>query len=113
VGLKAGLRRDLWTAVEPDLQSLEPVIRQADKRFADADPNLQAVLIAAIAERYRTRTPPATFRIIASPLVTWIWIGALVVIGGALIALWPAPVAARRRARAGYAARVARELGRA
>jgi cytochrome c-type biogenesis protein CcmF len=113
VGLRAGLRRDLWTAVEPDLQSLEPVIRQADKRFADADPELQAVLIAAIAERYRSRTPPATFRIVASPLVTWIWIGALVVIGGALIALWPAPVAARRRARAGYAARVARELGRA
>jgi cytochrome c-type biogenesis protein CcmF len=113
VGLRAGLRRDLWTAVEPDLQSLEPLISQADKRFADADPGLQAVLIAAIAERYRTRTPPATFRVIASPLVTWIWIGALVVIGGALIALWPAPVAARRRARAGYAARVARELGRA
>jgi cytochrome c-type biogenesis protein CcmF len=113
VGLRAGLRRDLWTAVEPDLQSLEPVIQQADKRFADADPGLQAVLIAAIAERYRTRPPPATFRIVASPLVTWIWIGALVVIGGALIALWPAPIAARRRARAGYAARVARELGRA
>jgi cytochrome c-type biogenesis protein CcmF len=113
VGLRAGLRRDLWTAVEPDLQSLEPVIQQADKRFADADPGLQAVLIAAIAERYRTRTPPATFRIVASPLVSWIWIGALVVICGALIALWPAPVAARRRARAGYAARVARELGRA
>jgi cytochrome c-type biogenesis protein CcmF len=113
VGLQAGLRRDLWTAVEPDLQPLEPLIRQADAKFGDARPQLQAFLIAAVAERWRTRPPPATFRVIASPLVTWIWIGALIVIAGALIAMWPAPVAARRRARAGYAARVARELGRA
>jgi cytochrome c-type biogenesis protein CcmF len=113
VGLRAGLRRDLWTAIEPDLQPLEPLIRRADQRFSDARPQLQAFLIAAIAERYRRQPPPATFRVIASPLVTWIWIGALVVIAGALIALWPAPVTARRRARAGYAARVARELGRA
>ena len=46
--------------------------------------------------------------------MTWIWIGGLIVFAGGLIALWPAPDAARapRRA-AGYAARVARELGRA
>jgi cytochrome c-type biogenesis protein CcmF len=113
VGLKAGLRRDLWTAVEPDLQPLEPVIQRADRSFSDARPDVQALLIAAVAQRYRTHTPPATFRIIASPLVTWIWLGALVVIAGALIAFWPAPLTARRRVRAGYAARVARDLGRA
>jgi cytochrome c-type biogenesis protein CcmF len=113
VGLKAGVRRDLWTAVEPDLRPLEPVIRQADRRFADAGPGVQAVLIAAIAERYRSDPPPATFRIIASPLVTWIWIGAFIVVAGAFIVLWPAPEGVRRRARAGYAARVARDLGRA
>jgi len=113
VGLKAGLRRDLWTAVEPDLQPLEPVIQRADRSFSDARPDVQALLIAAVAERYRRHSPPATFRVIASPLVTWIWIGALVVIAGALVALWPAPLAARRRVRAGYSARVARELGRA
>jgi cytochrome c-type biogenesis protein CcmF len=113
VGLRAGMRRDLWTAVEPDLEPLEGVVRQADRRFADARPDLQAVLIAAIAERYRSNPPPATFRIIASPLVTWIWLGAFIVIGGALIALWPAPATVRRRERAGYAARVARDLGRA
>jgi cytochrome c-type biogenesis protein CcmF len=113
VGLQAGLRRDLWTAVEPDIQPLERFVRQADKRFADAGPELQGFLVAAIAERYRSQPPAATFRIIASPLVTWIWIGALIVIAGALIALWPAPAAVRRRVEAGYAARVARELGRA
>jgi cytochrome c-type biogenesis protein CcmF len=113
VGLRAGLRRDLWMAVEPDLGSLQPIIRDADRRFANARPDVQAFLIAAVAARYARHPPPATFRMIVSPLVTWIWLGALVVVAGALIALWPAPLALRRRATAGYSARVARELGRA
>jgi cytochrome c-type biogenesis protein CcmF len=113
VGLRAGLRRDLWTAVEPDLMPLRGFIREADRRFAGAGPDVQGLVIAAIAERYRRSPPPATFRLIASPLVTWIWIGALVAIGGALVAMWPAPAPLRRRAAAAVGARVAREPGRA
>ena len=114
VGLRAGLRRDLWTAVEPDLQSLaagDPAGRQALRRRrcrgSQGCPH----------RRGRRALPHANAagdlpdRRLASGHVDLV--GALVVIGGALIALWPAPVAARRRARAGYAARVARELGRA
>ena len=56
---------------------------------------------------------PAQFRLLVSPLVAWIWIGGLIVFAGGLIALWPAPDAARSRARAGYAARVAQDLDRA
>ena len=63
--------------------------------------------------RYREETAPANFRVLVSPLVTWIWLGALIVFAGGLISLWPAPSGARRRATAGYAARLARELGRA
>jgi cytochrome c-type biogenesis protein CcmF len=37
----------------------------------------------------------------------------LIVFAGGLIALWPAPMAVRRRAETSYAARIARELGRA
>ena len=48
-----------------------------------------------------------------SPLVTWIWLGALIVFAGGLITLWPLPVGLRRRVRASYAARVARDLSRA
>jgi len=110
VGLRAGLRRDLWMAVEPDVQALEPFVREADRRFARARPQLQAVLIAAIAERYRRQPLPATFRIIVSPLVTWIWIGALIVVFGALVAMWPAPAAVRRGEASAYARRLAREL---
>ena len=68
---------------------------------------------AGLRASYARNPPPATFRVIVSPLVTWIWLGALIVFPGGLIALWPAPRARRGRCAAGYAARVARELGRA
>jgi cytochrome c biogenesis factor len=42
-------------------------------------------------------------------MVQWIWIGALIVFFGGLIAIWPPPRAAGSRARAAYAARVGRE----
>jgi cytochrome c-type biogenesis protein CcmF len=62
---------------------------------------------------YQRSAPPATFRLIVSPMVTWIWLGGILVVLGGLVCLWPTADLARRRATAGYAARVARELGRA
>ncbi len=68
--------------------------------------------MTAVARRFVSSPWPADFRLIVSPLATWIWIGAIVTFLGGLLALWPAPAAARRRVTAGYAARVARELAR-
>ena len=45
--------------------------------------------------------------------MSWIWIGALIVFAGGLIALWPPARRAPRPVAARYAARVAQELGRA
>jgi cytochrome c-type biogenesis protein CcmF len=69
--------------------------------------------VRGLAASYAKSAPPPTFRAIVSPLVAWIWLGGIIVIVGGVICLWPAPDLARRRATAGYAARVARELGRA
>jgi cytochrome c-type biogenesis protein CcmF len=113
VGLKAGVLRDVWTDVEPDISPLQRFIDDANRRFATASPDVQGLIVAAIAQRYVSHTPPATFRLIVSPLVSWIWFGALIVFAGGLISLWPAPAAVRRRVAAGYSARIARELGRA
>jgi hypothetical protein len=44
-----------------------------------------------------SRPWPINFLFIVDPLVSWIWIGALVVACGGLIALWPLPALARRR----------------
>ena len=113
VDVRWGLKRDFWLAVRPDLASLDRPIREADRRFPGASNDVQAVVIAALTERYRSHPPPAAFRAIVSPLVLWIWIGGAIAVLGALIAVWPAPEARLRRVRSLYAARLGRELSRA
>ncbi|HVY78632.1 MAG TPA: heme lyase CcmF/NrfE family subunit [Solirubrobacterales bacterium] len=56
--------------------------------------SLQAATAERIARSYLSEDAPATFRVIVDPLVTWMWIGGLIALTGALIAIWPA-----RRAR--------------
>jgi cytochrome c-type biogenesis protein CcmF len=121
IGLRAGWRRDLWSAIQPDLSTLRPLIDRGDKVFRDAGDSLSpaarsialATALRGLSDRYAAAPPPATFRLLVSPLVSWIWIGALIVFAGGLICLWPAPAGAARPALAAYKARVARELQRA
>jgi cytochrome c-type biogenesis protein CcmF len=113
VGLRTSLSKDIWTAVQPDLSVLNGPIREANRRFPDPPGGVQAVLVAALSAHYLNHAPPATFRVIIDPMVTWIWVGGLIVLGGALIAVWPSALAARRRVTSLYAARLGRELSRA
>ena len=118
IGLDAGLRRDLWIAEQPDIAALQPIIEQGDKVFADAQDGLTArqrgdflgAALVGLVERYRTSAAPAQFRILVSPLVTFLWLGALISLAGGLLAAWPEPGVLRGRVRARYAARVAQEL---
>jgi cytochrome c-type biogenesis protein CcmF len=127
VGLQAGLRRDIWTVISTNLTPLQSVIAQGDKVFAAYAPQVmtkaktlppgqaQATLntlwaernlaVQEIAQRFVTHPWPTEFKLIVDPLVTWIWLGALIIGGGGLIALWPLPSIARRRAAAPQAAR--------
>jgi cytochrome c-type biogenesis protein CcmF len=122
VRMVAGLRKDVWTAVAPEIGPLRTDMKFYDrairKMAADGKPVDEQVLafrygLEKIVADYASGAPAATFRMIVSPMVAWIWIGAIIVFGGGLISLWPAPDMARRRAGARYAARVAQELGRA
>jgi cytochrome c-type biogenesis protein CcmF len=128
VGLRAGLGRDIWAVIAPDIRRLEPIIEEGNRTFRRAMVGiasdgggrrevaqlfaLRDQAVVAVARRFETRPWPTTFRLIVWPFATWIWIGTIVTVLGALLALWPAPAAARRRVTAGYAARVARELAR-
>ncbi len=51
---------------------------------------LQTDTAENIAKSYLADRSPATFKVIVNPLVTWMWIGGLIALMGALIALWPA-----------------------
>ncbi|HET6829709.1 MAG TPA: cytochrome c-type biogenesis CcmF C-terminal domain-containing protein, partial [Solirubrobacterales bacterium] len=128
VGRAEGFSRDLWSAMQPDLSSLERVITEQDERYADAvsklsgaeqaDPQVQAVIAQAqgqmvrrLADRYVDDPPPAEIRFNVNPFVVWFWLGVIVAVGGALFAIWPTPEGRRRRVSDVYGARLARELG--
>jgi cytochrome c-type biogenesis protein CcmF len=127
VGRKTTFGGDLWTAMQPDLTSLNSMINGADRRLnriargvspknvqaGQALGYLQGLAVRAIEKRYVTKTPPADFRVNVNPLVSWIWVGGAIAAVGGLVAIWPAPEARRRRVSDVYAARLARELGRA
>ncbi len=120
VGLRAGLGHDVWTTVAPDIGGLRAVIGKGDDVFRQAKslPEEERSAALGVALRrlvasYPNAARPATFRVLVSPLVTWIWVGALIVFAGGLLTIWPAPSGARRRVSASYAARLARELKRA
>jgi cytochrome c-type biogenesis protein CcmF len=119
VGLRAGLTKDIWTVVNPDLSPLGRYINNGNTVFAaaltktmKAMPGLAAgqqraalselwtlrdQAITGIANRYVTHPWRVEFLLIVDPLVTWIWIGAIIIAAGGLIALWPIPSLARRR----------------
>ncbi|HEY6396885.1 MAG TPA: cytochrome c-type biogenesis CcmF C-terminal domain-containing protein [Solirubrobacteraceae bacterium] len=119
VGLSAGAWHDIWAVVNTaDLAPLQPIISRGDRVFqaalaAEARlPTAQArqgltrlwqlrdQAILELANRFVTHPWPVEFLLIVSPLVTWIWIGAIVIALGGLIALWPFPAFAWRRVRA-------------
>jgi cytochrome c-type biogenesis protein CcmF len=108
-----GLLGNFWTAIEPDIAGIEHPINVANKKFPNATPDEQALILAALAANYTRNSPPATFRAIHSPMIMWIWIGGLIVVIGSITALWPSPDARRRRAASLAAARLGRELSRA
>ncbi|MGI8712907.1 MAG: heme lyase CcmF/NrfE family subunit [Solirubrobacteraceae bacterium] len=117
VGLKAGLTQDIWTVISPNVAPLGPIINQGDtlltrlinkaQRLPLAQQtqelnrifSVRDVIIQGLTQRYISHPWKATFLMIVSPLVTWLWLGAILAALGGLIALWPMPRRTRRTAR--------------
>jgi cytochrome c-type biogenesis protein CcmF len=89
IGLDPGATKDLWMAMQPDLSDLQPAVREADRRFATLPARAQAMLIAAILRRWQTHAEPVTIRATVRPGMTWLWMGAIIVGLGTLVAAWP------------------------
>jgi cytochrome c-type biogenesis protein CcmF len=50
---------------------------------------LQGLAAENVAKTFLTSRAASTFKVIVNPLVTWMWIGGIIALAGALIALWP------------------------
>ncbi len=112
VSMDGGISRDVWTAIEPDIEApaLQRIVTVGNRTLPPED---ALVALGYLARSYLQHPPPAQFHFIVSPLVMWIWIGGLIVFGGGLIAIWPAPSAVRRRVTMRSRARAAQGLARA
>jgi cytochrome c-type biogenesis protein CcmF len=99
VSMDAGVTRDVWSAIAPNINTprLKRIIEIGNKTIPLVRPDEGMIAVAVLAREYMKEPPPAEFHLIVSPLVMWIWIGGIIVAGGALIVLWPAPSAVRRR----------------
>jgi len=118
VGLDASLRNDIWAAVSPDVAKIRPRIDEGDRLFDKAADDLTpqqsaeflALALRGLTERYAESPPPARFRFEVNPMVSWIWIGGLIVLLGGFIAGWPTKRGMSRTVSARYAARVGTEV---
>jgi cytochrome c-type biogenesis protein CcmF len=115
VSMNAGVTRDVWSAIAPDINTpaLKRIMAIANRTIPLVRPDEGMIALAVMAREYMKTPPPAQFHLIVSPLVMWIWIGGGIVLGGGLIAMWPAPSAVRRRVRVRARSRAAQGLARA
>jgi cytochrome c-type biogenesis protein CcmF len=112
ISMDAGITRDVWSAIAPNIEapSLQRIVMAGNSKLG---PEEGIVAIALLAREYLRHPPQAQFHLIVSPLVMWIWIGGLIVLGGGLIAVWPSPSAVRRRVAVRVRSRAERDLVRA
>ena len=125
IGRQEGLTTDVWTAIQPDLSSLDLVMTKVDRQFAQRIEQIepgdveamrqlatdQGEAIARFAQFYVLNSPAANIRFNVNPFIFWLWAGIGIAVLGALLALWPGSGARRREVVSDiYAARLAREL---
>ena len=115
VGLHSGALRDLWVVISPNIAPLQAEINKGDvvlgkailaaqrlptaqqTRQLDTIYALRDLAIRELAQRFVSRPWSSQFLLEVSPLVMWLWIGAIVAALGGLVALWPVPRRARAR----------------
>ncbi len=114
VGLDAGLTHDIWVDVAANTNPLNGLINRGDALFSR---ELAAIgklpasrrtfelnqvyalrdrLVSELTSRWVTHPWKTQFQIEVSPLVSWLWLGAIIAALGGLIAMWPVPRRPRR-----------------
>ncbi len=73
-------------------------------------PQLRNFAVLGVAKQYVSHPFAVQFLVEVSPMVMWLWGGGVIMAFGCLVALWPAPLASRRRGLAPARAPLAREF---
>jgi cytochrome c-type biogenesis protein CcmF len=118
VGLDASLHNDVWAAVAPDVAKIRPRIDEGDRLFDKAADDLTVeqsnqflgLALKGLTDNYAKSPPPARFRFEVNPMVSWIWIGGLIVVLGGILAAWPTKRGMTRTVSARYAAQVGTDV---
>lgn len=118
IALSGGPARDLWVAASPDSDAIVKRADEVNDGFMKVserltDEQAASVLGSAlrgIVDGHVAKNPPVVVRAIDAPGVTWVWIGAILMILGGLLAV-SQPAVARAKQRAAALARIGRELG--
>jgi cytochrome c-type biogenesis protein CcmF len=99
VALNSTPFRDLWAAVAPEITApqLERILKAGNKAIPVNRPEEAMIVLALMGREYLKNTPVAEFHFEVSPMVMWIWIGALIILCGGLIAIFPSPRVLARR----------------
>jgi cytochrome c-type biogenesis protein CcmF len=93
VAMDSGLSGDVWSAIEPNIHTpaLQRVIEAANRIVPAGHVEEALVALTVLARDYLRDPPTAEFNLISLPLVEWLWLGGILALIGALIALWPGP----------------------
>jgi len=79
----------------PECKALGALMRASvgdprrEAQALDQISRLQSLAAKNVAGTFLKSNAAATFKVIVNPLVTWMWIGGLIALAGAVIALWP------------------------
>src|SRR5215203_999466 len=79
----------------PECKALGLIMRasvgnpQREARALEQISRLQSLAAEDVAESFLRSDAASTFKVIVNPLVTWMWIGGIIALAGALIGLWP------------------------
>lgn len=121
IDLRSNPMRDLWVAATPDSDAIVKRAAEVNAGFVkildeqNLPPEVAGPLLArslqGIIDGHLATRPQVIVRAIDAPAVAWVWIGAIMMILGGLIAV-SQPTRARTNAHAKALARVGREIGK-
>lgn len=89
IALRSGIFKDLWLAIQPDGDAINAVAKALDGKVSKKSVKRAALTAIRFTKLYEKAPADVELVAIASPIVSWIWIGTLLIGIGGLVAISP------------------------